>query len=57
MSFVILADVSSSMTGKLPFVREATLSLLDALEEEHQYSDEYSVGHRDAGETTCALRE
>jgi hypothetical protein len=31
------------MTGKLPFVREATLSLLDALEEEHQYSDEYSV--------------
>ena len=29
VSFVMLDDVSSSMTRKLPFVQEATLSILD----------------------------
>jgi VWFA-related protein len=43
VSFVILADVSSSMRNKIPFVQEATLSLLDSEEEQNQYSDEYSV--------------
>jgi Ca-activated chloride channel homolog len=43
VSFVILADLSSSMTGKIPFVQEAALSLLDSLEEQELYRDEYSV--------------
>jgi VWFA-related protein len=43
VSFVILADVSSSMRNEIPFVQEATLSLLDSKEEQNQYSDEYSV--------------
>jgi Ca-activated chloride channel homolog len=43
VSFVILADLSSSMTAKIPFVREATASLLDSPEEENQYRDEYSI--------------
>lgn len=43
VSFVILADVSSSMTSKIPFVQEAALSLLEPLEGQDQYSDEYSV--------------
>jgi Ca-activated chloride channel family protein len=43
VSFVILADVSSSMRSKIPFVQEAALSVLDPQEEEDQYSDEYSV--------------
>lgn len=48
VSFVILADVSSSMTGKIPFVQEAALSLVappeDApLEKQSQYPDEFSV--------------
>lgn len=43
VSFVILADLSSSMRGKIPFVQEAALSLLDSPEEENQYCDEYSV--------------
>jgi VWFA-related protein len=42
-SFVILADLSSSMTNKIPFVQEAALSLLDPVQNEDQYSDEYSV--------------
>ena len=31
VSFVILADLSSSMTRKIPFVQEAAVSLLDPL--------------------------
>jgi Ca-activated chloride channel family protein len=31
------------MTRKIPFVQEAALSLLDSLEEQDQYRDEYSV--------------
>src|SRR2546421_11727473 len=43
VSFVILADLSSSMTRKIPFVQEAALSLVDPLQEPQQDSDEYSV--------------
>ena len=43
VSFVILADLSSSMTRKIPFVQDAALSLLDSLEEQDKYHDEYSV--------------
>ncbi|HKW62206.1 MAG TPA: VWA domain-containing protein [Candidatus Acidoferrum sp.] len=43
VSFVVLADLSSSMTRKIPFVQEAALSLLDSLEEQDQYRDEYSI--------------
>jgi len=43
VSFVILADLSSSMTRKIPFVQEAALSLLDPLQERQQDSDEYTV--------------
>jgi VWFA-related protein len=43
VSFVILADLSSSMTRKLPFVRDAALSLLDPSDEDDQSYDEYSV--------------
>lgn len=43
VSFVVLADLSSSMTRKIPFVQDAALSLLDSLEEQEQYHDEYSV--------------
>jgi Ca-activated chloride channel homolog len=40
VSFVIAADLSSSMTRKIPFVQEAALSLLDPPERDY---DEYSV--------------
>jgi VWFA-related protein len=43
VSFVILADVSSSMRNKIPFVQEAALSLLNSQEQQDEYSDEYSV--------------
>lgn len=43
ISFVVLADLSSSMTRKIPFVQDAALSLLDSLDEQDQYRDEYSV--------------
>ncbi|HKV79715.1 MAG TPA: VWA domain-containing protein [Candidatus Sulfotelmatobacter sp.] len=43
VSFVILADLSSSMTRKIPFVQEAALSLLYPLQESQQDRDEYSV--------------
>lgn len=43
VSFVILADLSSSMTRKIPFVQDAALSLIDAPERPVQESDEYSV--------------
>ncbi len=43
VSFVILADLSSSMTRKIPFVQEAALSLLDPLGQQDQPGDEYEV--------------
>jgi Ca-activated chloride channel homolog len=43
VSFVILADLSSSMTRKIPFVVEAALSLVEPPEGEDQSVDEYSV--------------
>jgi len=43
ISFVILADVSSSMTRKIPFVQEAALSLLEPRNEQGKSPDEYSV--------------
>jgi Ca-activated chloride channel homolog len=43
VSFVIVADLSSSMTGKIPFVQEAALSLIDPEEEDGSGYDEYSV--------------
>src|SRR5580692_12204179 len=43
VSFVILADLSSSMTEKIPFVQEATLSILDPDEPPVQLRDEFSV--------------
>jgi Ca-activated chloride channel family protein len=42
-SFVIAADLSSSMTNKIPFVQEAALSLLDLGQNQDRYPDEYSV--------------
>jgi Ca-activated chloride channel homolog len=42
VSFVVVADLSSSMTGKIPFVQEAALSLIDPEDEDGGY-DEYSV--------------
>jgi VWFA-related protein len=43
VSFVILADLSSSMTRKIPFVQEAALSLLDPPDQQNQLRDEYSI--------------
>jgi len=43
VSFVLLADLSSSMTKKIPFVQEATLSILDPVQPQAQYRDEFSV--------------
>ena len=43
VSFVILDDLSSSMTRKIPFVQEATLSVLDSDEQQDRYRDEFSV--------------
>jgi Ca-activated chloride channel family protein len=43
VSFVILADVSQSMTKKIPFVREAAISVLDPASRQSQYHDEFSV--------------
>lgn len=42
VSFVIVADVSSSMTPKIPFVRDAALSMLDA-PPNGMRPDEYSI--------------
>jgi Ca-activated chloride channel homolog len=42
-SFVILADLSSSMTKKIPFVQEAALSMLDPVAPPVKYPDEFSV--------------
>src|SRR6266581_486228 len=43
VSFVILDDLSSSMTKKIPFVQEATLSVLDPVEPQDHFHDEFSV--------------
>jgi len=43
VSFVILADVSSSMAKKIPFVVESALSLVEPPDEEEKSIDEYSV--------------
>ena len=43
VSFIVLADVSSSMVRKIPFVREAALSLLAPPEPDDRNWDEYSV--------------
>jgi Ca-activated chloride channel homolog len=43
VSFVVLADLSSSMTRKIPFVQEAAVSLLDSLNGQEKYQDEYSI--------------
>jgi Ca-activated chloride channel family protein len=43
VSFVILDDLSSSMTRKIPFLQEATLSVLDSDEQQERYRDEFSV--------------
>jgi len=43
VSFVVLADLSSSMTRKIPFVQEAALSLLDSFNDQEKYRDEYSI--------------
>ena len=43
VSFVILADLSSSMTNKIPFVQEAALSLVEPEEEQATAEDEYSL--------------
>jgi len=43
VSFVILADLSSSMTNKIPFVQEATLSILDPDQLPVPFHDEFSV--------------
>ena len=43
VSFVILADLSSSMAKKIPFVQEAAISLLDPPNEQGPVGDEYSV--------------
>jgi Ca-activated chloride channel homolog len=43
VSFVILADLSSSMTDKIPFVQEATLSILDPDLPPVSFRDEFSL--------------
>lgn len=43
VSFVILADQSSSMVKKIPFVLEATLAVLDSDTPQDQYPDEFAV--------------
>jgi Ca-activated chloride channel family protein len=43
VSFVILGDLSSSMTKKIAFVQAAAISLLDPLNQQDSSPDEYSV--------------
>jgi Ca-activated chloride channel family protein len=43
VSFVIVADLSSSMTGKIPFVQDAALSLIDNPPQKTRARDEYSI--------------
>jgi Ca-activated chloride channel family protein len=43
VSFVVLDDLSSSMTEKIPFVQEATLSVLDPDQPQVPLRDEFSV--------------
>lgn len=43
VSFVIVADVSSSMTSKIPFVQQAALDLVEPPDQQQGYTDEFSV--------------
>jgi VWFA-related protein len=43
VSFVIVADLSSSMNEKIPFVQDAALSLIDTAQQMTRVQDEYSV--------------
>lgn len=43
ISFVILADMSSSMENKIPFVQQAALALVEAPDNQDADSDEYSL--------------
>lgn len=43
VSFALVADVSESMTGKIPFVRDATVSMIEPLVPQDKYPDEYSI--------------
>jgi VWFA-related protein len=43
VSFVIVADVSSSMTNKIPFVQQAALDLVEPPDPQQGYTDEFSV--------------
>lgn len=52
VSFVIVADLSSSMARRIPIVQEAAISLLDPLNQQDPSRDEYSV----LGIGTRALR-
>lgn len=43
VSFVVLADVSSSMTNKIPFVQQAALELVEPPDQTDDYPDEFSI--------------
>jgi Ca-activated chloride channel family protein len=43
VSFVILADLSSSMTNKIPFVQQAALALVEPTDSGDEFPDEYSL--------------
>src|SRR3954470_13043249 len=43
VSFALVADVSESMTGKIPFVRDATVSMIEPLVPQDKFPDEYSI--------------
>ncbi len=43
VSFALVADISESMTGKIPFVRDAAVSMVEPLSPQDKYPDEYSV--------------
>jgi len=49
VSFVIVADVSSSMTNKIPFVQQAALDLVEPPDPQQGYTDEFSVLGIDTG--------
>jgi VWFA-related protein len=49
VSFVMVADLSSSMTRKIPFVQQAALSLLDPQNDQDAFYDEFAfvgIGNR-----------
>jgi Ca-activated chloride channel homolog len=43
VSFVILDDISQSMATKIPFVREATASVLEPVYPQENYQDEFAL--------------